>query len=148
MAEPEEDGVHGGWPSRLQPSGEGTSRAVVQALNAVTHSLLPCMLLQVRTYVVKEKNKDILKALNRTKTESYPDLEGKFTPSTCCLLGAIETYLALLRIVDEQLKRKKQRQQFEAVERKAREERKQQKEMRSYACVCLSSVGCAAPSHV
>jgi hypothetical protein len=114
------------------------------------------MLLQVRTYVVKEKNKDILKALNRTKTESYPDLEGKFTPSTCCLLGAIETYLALLRIVDEQLKRerlykaerKKQRQQFEAVERKAREERKQQKEMRSYACVCLSSVGCAAPSHV
>jgi hypothetical protein len=31
---------------------------------------------RVRTYLVKEKNKDILKALNKTKVESYPDLEG------------------------------------------------------------------------
>lgn len=80
MAEPKEDGVHGGWPSRLQPPREGTSRAVAQALNVGTHSLLPWMRLQVRTYVVSEKNKDILKALNRTKTESYPDLEGKCPP--------------------------------------------------------------------
>lgn len=32
--------------------------------------------MQVRTYVVKEKDREIVKALNRTKVEKYPDLEG------------------------------------------------------------------------
>lgn len=31
---------------------------------------------QVRTYVVVEKDREIVKALNRTKVEKYPDLEG------------------------------------------------------------------------
>lgn len=32
--------------------------------------------IQVRTYVVKEKDRDILKALNKTKQERFPDLQG------------------------------------------------------------------------
>jgi len=33
-------------------------------------------IMQVRTYGVKEKDRDIIKALNKSKTESFPDLEG------------------------------------------------------------------------
>ncbi|GLD93103.1 hypothetical protein PINS_up001695 [Pythium insidiosum] len=72
---------------------------------------------RVRTYVVEEKNKDILKALNKSKVESYPDLEEERRQRE--LLYKAE--------------RKKQRQQIELQERKAREEFKKQKELRSYS---------------
>uniref|UniRef100_K3WKA0 NFACT RNA-binding domain-containing protein n=1 Tax=Globisporangium ultimum (strain ATCC 200006 / CBS 805.95 / DAOM BR144) TaxID=431595 RepID=K3WKA0_GLOUD len=72
---------------------------------------------RVRTYAVAEKNRDILKALNKTKLEKYPDLEEERRKQE--LLYKVE--------------RKKQRQQVEFAEKKAREEYKQQKELRSYS---------------
>ncbi|RLN90517.1 hypothetical protein BBJ28_00000780 [Nothophytophthora sp. Chile5] len=68
-------------------------------------------------FTVEEKNKDIIKALNKTKTEAYPDLEED------------RRQRELMYKAD----RKKQRQQLEAAERKAKEEWKQQKDMRSYS---------------
>ncbi|TMW63360.1 hypothetical protein Poli38472_002301 [Pythium oligandrum] len=72
---------------------------------------------RVRTYLVKEKDRDILKALNKTKVESYPDLEEERRQRE--LLYKAE--------------RKKQRQILEAQERKSKEEYKKQKELRSYS---------------
>ncbi|KAF1330145.1 Coiled-coil domain-containing protein 25, variant 2, partial [Globisporangium splendens] len=72
---------------------------------------------RVRTYAVAEKDRDILKALNKTKLEKYPDLEEERRKRE--LLYKAE--------------RKKQRQQVELAEKKAREEYKQQKELRSYS---------------
>ncbi|DBA02362.1 TPA: hypothetical protein N0F65_007181 [Lagenidium giganteum] len=72
---------------------------------------------RVRKYVVQEKNRDILKALNKTKVEEYPDLEEERRKRE--LLYKAE--------------RKKERQRLEAHERKAKEEWKQQKELRSYS---------------
>ncbi|KAF4324255.1 hypothetical protein BBO99_00000935 [Phytophthora kernoviae] len=71
----------------------------------------------VRYYKVDEKDKAIIKALNKTKTESYPDLEEERRQRE--LLYKVE--------------RKKQRLQLEATERKAKEQWTQQKELRSYS---------------
>ncbi|GAB9463084.1 Coiled-coil domain-containing protein 25, variant 2 [Globisporangium polare] len=72
---------------------------------------------RVRTYVVVEKDREIVKALNRTKVEKYPDLEEERRKQEL-------VYKA---------ERKKQRQVVEAAEKKTREEFKQQKELRSYS---------------
>ncbi|RLN66767.1 hypothetical protein BBJ29_000055 [Phytophthora kernoviae] len=72
---------------------------------------------RVRYYKVDEKDKTIIKALNKTKTESYPDLEEERRQRE--LLYKAE--------------RKKQRLQLEATERKAKEQWTQQKELRSYS---------------
>ncbi|KAG1708423.1 hypothetical protein DVH05_025102 [Phytophthora capsici] len=72
---------------------------------------------RVRHYKVEEKNKDILKRLNKTKQEFHPDLEEERRQRE--LLYKAE--------------RKKQRLQLEAENRKAKLEYKQQKELRSYS---------------
>ncbi|KAK1939395.1 Coiled-coil domain-containing protein 25 [Phytophthora citrophthora] len=72
---------------------------------------------RVRHYKVEEKNKDILKSLNKTKQEFHPDLEEERRQRE--LLYKAE--------------RKKQRLQLEAENRKAKLEYKQQKELRSYS---------------
>lgn len=72
---------------------------------------------RVRRYEVLEKNRDTLKALNKTKVEEYPDLEEERRQRELLYKAA----------------RKKERQALEAKERKEKEEYKRQKELRSYA---------------
>ncbi|KAG7390343.1 hypothetical protein PHYPSEUDO_008171 [Phytophthora pseudosyringae] len=72
---------------------------------------------RVRHCKVEEKNKDIIKRLNKSKQEFYPDLEEERRQRE--LLYKAE--------------RKKQRLQLEAEQRKAKLEYKQQKELRSYS---------------
>ncbi|KUF99251.1 hypothetical protein AM588_10011306 [Phytophthora nicotianae] len=72
---------------------------------------------RVRHYKVEEKNKDIIKMLNKTKQESHPDLEEERRQRE--LLYKAE--------------RKKQRLQLEGEQRKAKMEYKQQKDLRSYS---------------
>ncbi|KAG6972037.1 hypothetical protein JG688_00004176 [Phytophthora aleatoria] len=71
----------------------------------------------IRLYKVEEKNKDIIKRLNKTKQEFHPDLEEDRRQRE--LLYKAE--------------RKKQRLQLEAEHRKSKMEFKQQKELRSYS---------------
>ncbi|CAH0485849.1 unnamed protein product [Peronospora farinosa] len=76
---------------------------------------------RVRYYKVEEKNKDIVKRLNKTKQELYPDLEEE----------------RWQRELLYKAERKKQRLQLEVEQRKAKQRFKQQKELRSYSSLML-----------
>uniref|UniRef100_M4BXV9 NFACT RNA-binding domain-containing protein n=1 Tax=Hyaloperonospora arabidopsidis (strain Emoy2) TaxID=559515 RepID=M4BXV9_HYAAE len=77
---------------------------------------------RVRHYKVMEKNMDVVKRLNRTKQELYPDLEEERQQRE--LLYKSE--------------RKKQRLHLETMERKEKQEYKQEKELRSYSSLMMS----------
>ncbi|CAI5734401.1 unnamed protein product [Hyaloperonospora brassicae] len=72
---------------------------------------------RVRHYKVAEKNTDIVKRLNKTKQELYPDLEKEHQQ----------------REVLYKAERKKQRLRLEAATRKEKQDYKAQKEPRSYS---------------